>query len=160
MSSTKSGTTARVAPTRRNLSRRGCPCGSPYRAEQIRRTGSKLPRHCEGQRPVVTEGNACGAISCWILQFFTSVPGDCHVGLWPPRNDVVISTRSFFWWCGPDTPGGVSPCGSLRIGATLAVVPNPTIHGGGRPQADRPTFFLTFPIRHAIIYLTIKLIVK
>ena len=27
----------------------------------------------------------------------------------------------------------------LRAGATLAVVPSPTIHGGGRPQADRPT---------------------
>ena len=25
-----------------------------------------------------------------------------------PRNDVVFFTRPFFWWCGPDTPGGVS----------------------------------------------------
>ena len=41
-----------------------------------------------------------------------------------PRNDVVILTQSFFWWCGPDTPGGVSLRGSLRVGATLAVVPD------------------------------------
>ena len=25
-----------------------------------------------------------------------------------PRNDVVFFTKPFFWWCGPDTPGGVS----------------------------------------------------
>ena len=37
------------------------------------------------------------------------------VGLWPPRNDAVIFSWSFFWWCGPDTPGGVSLHLSLDI---------------------------------------------
>ena len=43
------------------------------------------------------------------------VPGDCHVGLRPPRNDVEILTRSFFWRCGADTPGGVPTIQAISV---------------------------------------------
>ena len=63
--------------------------------------------HCEA----AGRGDRRECLWCNLLRHCTNphcLPGDCHVGLRPPRNDVVIFTWSFCLWCGPDTPGGVS----------------------------------------------------
>ena len=75
----RAGHPGRGVPTR-IPSRRGDPCGRPQH---------HLPTTAS------LRGRQAVAISWWILQVLTPVPGDCHVGLRPPRNDVVISTRSF-----------------------------------------------------------------
>ena len=47
------------------------------------------------------------------------VPGDCHVGLCPPRNDVVILTWSFYWQCGSGHPGRGGPTAFSRKRQTI-----------------------------------------
>ena len=59
--------------------------GCPGRTAK-RRTGSKIPRHCEAEG----RGNLLERRTN-----LTALPGDCHVGLCPPRNDNVILTWSF-----------------------------------------------------------------
>ena len=39
------------------------------------------------------------------------IPGDCHVGLCPPRNDVENRAWSFCCWCGSGHPGRGVPTG-------------------------------------------------
>ena len=50
------------------------------------------------------------------------LPGDCHVGLWPPRNDVVALTWSFYWWCGNGHPWRGGPTG-YTVGNAVPGVP-------------------------------------
>ena len=65
-----------------------------------------LPRHCEAVRPWQSPGRIPEIVrSTRRLHHRHSLRSPRAFG---PRNDVVISTRSFFWWCGPDTPGEVS----------------------------------------------------
>ena len=69
-----------------------------------RRTPGWLLLPLRGNSP---SGNPFSFRSLWDRAALrTAGDADCH-GL-RPRNDVVIFTRSFCLWRGPDTPGGVS----------------------------------------------------
>ena len=79
------------------------------------------------------------------------IPGDCHVGLCPPRNDVETRAWSFCCRCGSGHPGRGVPTGFYfgsfaALGTSysshrraVGLRPPPTIHGGdwddrkGRP---------------------------
>ena len=83
------------------------------------------------------------------------IPGDCQkvncpegareatlgcVGLCPPRNDVENRAWSFCCWCGPDTPGGVSPQASILV--LLRRLEHHTAVTVGRSACGRPPPFM------------------
>ena len=104
------GTTARVAPTRIigavRTPREGCPygilCPSPVgnglRAAAQDRT--EIPDAARRIRTMFPQACHCEAAGRGNLlvrgSMLWSFPGDCHVGLRPPRNDVVIFGWSFY----------------------------------------------------------------
>ena len=92
--------------------REGCPYRDPRRERRPRRSAVRtkitaVPRRIRTiSPPVIPRGEApweSPGTRCSYQRSARRLPRP-----YGPRNDVVFFTRSFFWWCGPDTPGGVS----------------------------------------------------
>ena len=113
---------------------RNTPNGPPPPGESA--SPSHYHCHCEAEG----RGDRRECLWCNLLRDCANpndVPGDCHVGLWPPRNDVVILTWSFYLWCGSGHPRRGGPT-ILTVGNGPRAVPRNTPNGPPPPGESGP----------------------